>query len=137
MKTNNELPNLIARWRAEAEDLKNRSTSMNPYTPADVRHTLNQMGKVYAECASALEGGETSLDYEEVDAGDVPPGPDRFVVTHTHKHPTLNVGDVVVMRCVPKHGRNTWVRVEDSTTHHICGASEQYVHVSPASEEGA
>ena len=24
-----------------------------------------------------------------------------------------------------------------STTHHICGASEQYVHVSPASEEGA
>lgn len=40
--------------------------------------------------------------FSEVDAGHIGPGPTLFVVTYTHEHRTLKVGDFV--RLVAEHG---------------------------------
>jgi hypothetical protein len=64
----------------------------------------------------------------EIDAGNVLPGRDEYVVTFTHGHATLNAGDVVVIVALSP-GNNILLRKSDTTLHALRAEFDQYVHL--------
>lgn len=65
---------------------------------------------------------------ELIDAGGVAVSPLRYRVTWPHKHPSLRIGDVVVMTETPRH-ENLLLRLEDTTLHVLADENGQYVHL--------
>lgn len=68
---------------------------------------------------------------EDESAYSAPSGPDKYTVTHAHKHETLRHGDIVVMSF--HDGSNVLIRPSDATIHRLADRDGQYVHLRKAS----
>lgn len=67
----------------------------------------------------------------ETDSGQILPGNQRYIVTYTHNHKTLNKGDLVTCRECP-NGVYLCLVKDDYTIHGILASNDQYVHLIPA-----
>lgn len=68
--------------------------------------------------------------HDDINAMDVCPGPEQYVVTYAQKHKTLRVGDVVKMLETPSFC-NVLIRVVDWTLHDLQDNDSQYVLLRP------
>ena len=81
--------------------------------------------------AMAAWGAAQACLTKGASAGSIAAGPDRYVVTEIHRHPSLCVGDHVYMTETPST-ELILLRASDKTLHGLMDQYGQYVHLAPA-----
>lgn len=67
-------------------------------------------------------------------AGNVKPGPAKYLVTEPHDHEKLKHGDIVWV-AEDCRFNNVLVRCSDHTIHRLVDRNDQYVHLLPVLEQ--